>query len=526
MSNVNDSQAGDPASNDSRDSATQAFLGKVNDGPKPGNKTSVRASRPESVREHGNNALKALRYSKKMLYGEGPRDDTDESEDEDNGTSVRNSHYNRITQKEKMNNEVALLGPVATVFTIFKGFVATAILFMPYAFVKSGWAFSGGALLASLLLVLYAISLLLSVNKEKGGSLPEMGERTWGRPGKILTDVLLFSSQFGFCLAYVYFVIQQVGGTFILCWTNDAATPTLCPPDSGTNLTQAPAKWLWIVVCMCLFTPLVLVRKTEKFAFTHIFADIMVILALGMVSYFASVEISKNGFKPIAPMTPEFSFSISYAVFAFEGVGVVLPIMEITENKEQYFSLLVGTLIVIFLIFVSFCEYAAFAYGEEELNAEGLHIGGIQPLVLQDLPQNSVVTWVLACTYSVVVVFTYPLQIAPANNVLESYLFNGWEKGKKRQCGKNISRTVVVFLSCLVVVVLYDYISELLEIVAALTAIPMAFMLPPLFHLKLENISTCAKVADWLLVAFALTISVYCAYNGKVTLIEKLGESE
>jgi amino acid permease len=123
-------------------------------------------------------------------------------------------------------------------------------------------------------------------------------------------------------------------------------------------------------------------------------------------------------------------------------------------------------------------------------------------------------------------VFTYPLQIAPANNVLESYLFGGWEKGKKRQCGKNISRTVVVFLSCLVVVVLYDYISELLEIVAALTAIPMAFMLPPLFHLKLENLSTCAKIADWLFIAFALITAVYCAYNGTVTLIEKLGEAE
>lgn len=77
-----------------------------------------------------------------------------------------------------------------------------------------------------------------------------------------------------------------------------------------------------------------MVRKTEKFAFTHIFADIMVIAALILVSIYATEEIHEHGFKKIDFVTSQFSFSISYAVFAFEGVGVVLPIMEITENKE------------------------------------------------------------------------------------------------------------------------------------------------------------------------------------------------
>ena len=73
--------------------------------------------------------------------------------------------------------------------------MATAVLFMPFAFVKSGWGFSGSALVVSLILVLYSIKMLLAVYKEvDGGSLPEMGEKTWGTPGKVLTDVLLFSS--------------------------------------------------------------------------------------------------------------------------------------------------------------------------------------------------------------------------------------------------------------------------------------------------------------------------------------------
>ena len=46
---------------------------------------------------------------------------------------------------------------------------------------------------------------------------------------------------------------------------------------------------------MLLFTPLVWLRKTEKLAFTHIFADIMVGVALIMITIFASKEISNNG---------------------------------------------------------------------------------------------------------------------------------------------------------------------------------------------------------------------------------------
>ena len=111
-----------------------------------------------------------------MKWGEGPRDDTDESDDSDHRpTSVRDSHYNRKSNKEKLQEEVALLGPVATVFTLFKGFVATAVLFMPYAFVTSGFGFSGIALCSSLCLVLWSIHLLLETNKVIGGSLPEMG---------------------------------------------------------------------------------------------------------------------------------------------------------------------------------------------------------------------------------------------------------------------------------------------------------------------------------------------------------------
>ena len=62
--------------------------------------------------------------------------------------------------------------------------------------------------------------------------------------------------------------------------------------------------------------------------------------------------------------------------------------MEITENKEQYFTLLTVTLIIICVIFIAFCEYAAFAYGSPvfDTSVPPVQTGGINPLVLQNLP--------------------------------------------------------------------------------------------------------------------------------------------
>ena len=176
-------------------------------------------------------------------------------------------------------------------------------------------------------------------------------------------------------------------------------------------------------------------------------------------------------------------------------------------------------------MFLGFCEFAAFAYGVPVFDDQHTQISGITPLVLQNLPQNSPITWTVACLYSLVVIFTYPLQIAPANNVLESYITAGMPKSRKRQCIKNISRTFVVFVSCLITVAMYEYISELLEIVASISAIPMAFTLPPMFHLKVCADTMCKKAIDWIFIAFSVGIAIFCTYNGVVAFMKKLDEA-
>ena len=92
--------------------------------------------------------------------------------------------------------------------SLLKGFVCTAILYLPDSFNTGGWLFQVGALLFSCFLTIFCAYLLIEVRKEvRLPSYSDMGERLYGRKGKILVNIALFLSQAGFCCAYVRFIV-------------------------------------------------------------------------------------------------------------------------------------------------------------------------------------------------------------------------------------------------------------------------------------------------------------------------------
>ena len=106
----------------------------------------------------------------------------------------------RRVAKEEEAKQVKKLGPLATCFTIFKGFVATGVLYIPKDFWNGGYVWAPVTLIASLVVTLYCSKLLLDVNERLGGgSFPEMGFKAYGKWGKLFTEIVLVTSQFCFC---------------------------------------------------------------------------------------------------------------------------------------------------------------------------------------------------------------------------------------------------------------------------------------------------------------------------------------
>ena len=48
-------------------------------------------------------------------------------------------------------------------------------------------------------------------------------------------------------------------------------------------------------ICMLIYIPLVMVRKIEVFAVTHLFGDIMIIITIVIIFIYAGADLSNNG---------------------------------------------------------------------------------------------------------------------------------------------------------------------------------------------------------------------------------------
>ena len=112
--------------------------------------------------------------------------------------------------------------------------------------------------------------------------------------------------------------------------------------------------------------PLCLVRKIEKFAVTHIFADALILITTIVILVYASLQLKDNGWgKGIYALnTATWLDMIGSAVYSYEGIGVVLPLLEVTAKPEIYNKILLYVLLTVMILYVSFGQYCLFIYGD------------------------------------------------------------------------------------------------------------------------------------------------------------------
>jgi len=130
-------------------------------------------------------------------------------------------------------------------------------------------------------------------------------------------------------------------------------------------------------------------------------------------------------------------------VFSFEGIGVVIPILEVTREPEKFTTVLVLVMITVLVLYTGFGEYNYFVYGDKI----------IDPLITSLLGQD-VFIWIIKILFSINIIFTYTLMIFPANTIMESYIFKKMPKSKKRQWLKNLFRSCIVLFTIVVCLLL------------------------------------------------------------------------
>jgi amino acid permease len=119
--------------------------------------------------------------------------------------------------------------------------------------------------------------------------------------------------------------------------------------------------------------------------------------------------------------------------------------------------------------------------------------------------------------FTVNLFFSYPLQIAPAVNLVESWIFKvDSSPTNGRVWAQNAVRAGMVLFTLGLAYAIYPVLAVFLDIIGAATCAPLSFTLPALFHYKLVRKSKLTLA----IVIGASCMTVVCLVLAFIDLIK------
>lgn len=390
-------------------------------------------------------------------------------------------------------------------FLLLKAFVGTGVLFLPKAFSNGGMLFSI-ITLAFFGALSYWCYLILIYTKEKVAVLlfAEIGQKLYGRTFQRLILISIVVSQLGFVAAYIVFTAENMKAFLANTLGIDVLKPMI------------------IAAQAVLLTPLSLIRDITKLLLLAVIANLCVMWGLVTIVYYVLYQwIVIQDIQPGPGVIwlfneEKFSLFIGVAIFAFEGIGLIIPIQELMINPHHFPRVLGLVIFTILGIMIFMGTIGYLTYGKN-----------IHTVILLNLPQSSPVVSTIQLCYLIAILLLTPLQLFPAIRLIELKLITQLGKALRvAKWKKNCFRTVSVLLVLLVAVFGGQNLDKFVLFVGCFACIPLVYMYPALLHYK-----SCCDVnetgitdgqrrkrwwlgtIDWLLLIIGLVALVYTTYD-------------
>ncbi|ROT38031.1 vacuolar amino acid transporter 3 [Sodiomyces alkalinus F11] len=458
------------------------------------------------LRKHGAGALGSnLPVAKNFvefldLYGSFAGEDlADSDEEEDTEESVEGEEdveSGRETQpllprrkpirRAPSRMRVGDAGVLKTFFTTLKAFVGTGIMFLPKAFNNGGILFSSVTLVSIAFLSMVAFHLLLQCRAKVGGGYGEIGKEIAGARMRSLILASISLSQLGFVCTGLVFVADN--------WASflDAVT-------SGSKPLSTPAL---IGIQALLLVPLTFIRNISKLGPAALLADVFIIIGVVYIwSYDISVLATRGVHPTVQLFNPHgYTLTIGASIFTFEGIGLILPIQSSMKQPEHFEKLLATVMVIITCIFASVGALCYATFGSET-----------KIEVIDNFPPSSRLVNAVQFMYALAVLVGNPVQLFPAQRILETKLF-GRRSGKKNlrtKWKKNAFRTFLVAVCIIVSIGGSANLDRFVALIGSFACVPLVYIYPPYLHYKAVATTRRERVLDVALMVLGLVGMVY-----------------
>lgn len=382
-----------------------------------------------------------------------------------------------------IGNPTPLSSQPKTFANVFIAIVGAGVLGFPYAFKRTGWVMSL-LMLSSVAILSYHCMMLLVYTRRKLesfngfckiASFGDLGFAVCGTIGRALVDILIVLSQAGFCIGYLIFIANTLANLYVT-----------------SKIWGLSAKALYVWAGFPFQLGLNSVKTLTHLAPLSIFADVVDLGAMGVVMVQdVGIILQKSSNVVAFGGLSVFFYGIGVFVYAFEGVGMVLPLESETKDKGKFGRVLAISMAFIALMYGAFGVLGYFAFGEDTSDIITSNIG------------KGLVSTLVQLGLCINLFFTFPLMMNPVYEIAERRLTDG------RYC---IWIRWALVLGVSLVALLVPNFADFISLVGSSVCCSLGFVLPALFHLLVFKEEMRWK--DWMMDLGMVSMGVIFGASG------------